>query len=113
MPGLIVPQLGSTIGVGLGVFILRQHFMNFPRELCDAAQEHRHQRLEVRLFLHCVHFDEPDDAFLFDPIFRKRLLQEIDLLKPEQKKVITMLLANTITAAQRMWGEFASKSSSE
>jgi sn-glycerol 3-phosphate transport system permease protein len=38
LPGLIVPQLGSTIGVGLGVFILRQHFMNFPRELCDAAQ---------------------------------------------------------------------------
>jgi len=38
MPGLIVPQLGSTIGVGLGVFILRQHFLNFPRELCDAAQ---------------------------------------------------------------------------
>jgi ABC-type glycerol-3-phosphate transport system permease component len=38
MPGLIVPQLGSTIGVGLGVFILRQHFMNFPTELCDAAQ---------------------------------------------------------------------------
>jgi hypothetical protein len=42
-------------------------------------------------------FDEPDDAFLFDPIFRKRLLQEIDLLKPEQKKVITMLLANMQT----------------
>src|ERR1700730_16210924 len=38
MPGLIIPQLGSTIGVGLGVFILRQPFMNFPRELCDAAQ---------------------------------------------------------------------------
>jgi sn-glycerol 3-phosphate transport system permease protein len=38
LPGLIVPQLGSTIGVGLGVFILRQHFRNFPRELCDAAQ---------------------------------------------------------------------------
>ncbi len=37
MPGLIVPQLGSTIGVALGVFLLRQHFMNFPRELCDAA----------------------------------------------------------------------------
>lgn len=37
MPGLIIPQLGGTIGVGLGVFILRQHFMNFPRELCDAA----------------------------------------------------------------------------
>src|ERR1700730_497768 len=37
LPGLIVPQLGSTIGVGLGVFILRQHFMNFPRELCDAG----------------------------------------------------------------------------
>lgn len=39
-------------------------------------------------------FDEPDDAFLFDPIFRKRLFQEIDRLKPEQKKVITMRLAN-------------------
>jgi len=38
MPGLIIPQLGSTIGVGLGVFLLRQHFMNFPRELCDAAR---------------------------------------------------------------------------
>jgi sn-glycerol 3-phosphate transport system permease protein len=38
MPGLIIPQLGSTIGVGLGVFILRQHFMNFPSELSDAAQ---------------------------------------------------------------------------
>jgi sn-glycerol 3-phosphate transport system permease protein len=37
LPGLIVPQLGGTIGVGLGVFLLRQHFMNFPRELCDAA----------------------------------------------------------------------------
>jgi sn-glycerol 3-phosphate transport system permease protein len=38
LPGLIIPQLGSTIGVGLGVFILRQHFMNFPKELCDAAR---------------------------------------------------------------------------
>jgi hypothetical protein len=42
-------------------------------------------------------FDEPDDAFLFDPIFRKWLFQEIDRLKPEQKKVITMLLANIQT----------------
>lgn len=42
-------------------------------------------------------FNEPDDAFLFDPIFRKRLLQEIDHLKPEQNKVITMLLANIQT----------------
>src|SRR5579883_2143292 len=42
-------------------------------------------------------FDEPDDAFLFDPIFRKRLLQEIDRLKPEQKEVIIMLLANIQT----------------
>lgn len=42
-------------------------------------------------------FDEPDDAFLFDPISRKRLLQEIDHLKPEQKEVITMLLANIQT----------------
>jgi hypothetical protein len=39
-------------------------------------------------------FDEPDDSFLSDPIFRKRLFPEIDRLKPEQKKVITMLLAN-------------------
>lgn len=37
LPGLIVPQLGSTIGVGLGVLILRQHFMSFPRALLDAA----------------------------------------------------------------------------
>ena len=37
LPGLVVPQLGSTIGVGLGVFILRQHFLNFPKVLCDAA----------------------------------------------------------------------------
>ena len=42
-------------------------------------------------------FDEPDGAFLFDPIFRKRLSPEIDRLKPEQKKVITMLLANMQT----------------
>jgi sn-glycerol 3-phosphate transport system permease protein len=35
--GLVVPQLGSTIGVGLGVFILRQHFLNFPTALFDAA----------------------------------------------------------------------------
>ncbi|MBV8084688.1 MAG: carbohydrate ABC transporter permease [Chloroflexi bacterium] len=35
--GLVVPQLGSTIGVGLGVFILRQHFLNFPKALYDAA----------------------------------------------------------------------------
>ncbi len=39
-------------------------------------------------------FEEPDDAFLRDPIFRKRVLVEIDLLKPEHKQVITMLLAN-------------------
>jgi sn-glycerol 3-phosphate transport system permease protein len=37
LQGLIVPQLGSTIGVGLGVFILRQHFLNFPTALFDAA----------------------------------------------------------------------------
>jgi ABC-type glycerol-3-phosphate transport system permease component len=37
LPGLIVPQLGSTIGVGLGVLILRQHFMSFPKALLDAA----------------------------------------------------------------------------
>ncbi|WP_375461441.1 RNA polymerase sigma factor [uncultured Enterovirga sp.] len=42
-------------------------------------------------------FDEPDDAFLSDPIFRKRLYPEIDHLKPEQKKVITMQLANIQT----------------
>lgn len=42
-------------------------------------------------------FDEPDDTFLSDPIFRKRLYREIDRLKPEQKKVITMLLANMQT----------------
>jgi len=42
-------------------------------------------------------FDEPDDAFLSAPIFRKRLFPEIDRLKPEQKKVITMLLANIQT----------------
>ena len=35
--GLIVPQLGSTIGVGLGVFVLRQHFRAFPTALFDAA----------------------------------------------------------------------------
>lgn len=39
-------------------------------------------------------FDDPDDAFLFDPLFRKGLAQEIDQLKPEQKEVITMRLAN-------------------
>jgi ABC-type glycerol-3-phosphate transport system permease component len=38
MPGLIIPQLGGTIGVGLGVFVLRQHFMNFPKQLCEAAR---------------------------------------------------------------------------
>jgi sn-glycerol 3-phosphate transport system permease protein len=37
LPGLIIPQLGSTIGVGLGVLILRQHFMGFPKSLLDAA----------------------------------------------------------------------------
>ncbi|MBV9898295.1 MAG: carbohydrate ABC transporter permease [Chloroflexi bacterium] len=37
LPGLIVPQLGSTIGVGLGVLILRQHFIGFPKSLLDAA----------------------------------------------------------------------------
>ncbi|ATQ69060.1 MULTISPECIES: hypothetical protein [Methylosinus] len=42
-------------------------------------------------------FDDPDDAFLSDPIFRKRLYPEIDRLKPEQKRVITMLLANMQT----------------
>jgi hypothetical protein len=42
-------------------------------------------------------FDEPDNAFLFDPIFRKRLLPEIDRLKREQKEVVTMLLANMQT----------------
>jgi hypothetical protein len=38
-------------------------------------------------------FDEPDDQFLFDPIFRKRLYAEIDRLKREQMSVMTMLLA--------------------
>lgn len=42
-------------------------------------------------------FDEPDDAFLFVPLFRKRLLREIDRLKPEQKEIVTMLLANVQT----------------
>lgn len=42
-------------------------------------------------------FDDPDDSFLFDPIFRKRLYPEIDRLKPEQKRVVTMLLSNIQT----------------
>ncbi len=37
LQGLIIPQLGSTIGVGLGVFILLQHFLGFPKALLDAA----------------------------------------------------------------------------
>lgn len=38
--------------------------------------------------------DEPDDAFLFDPIFRSRLLAAIDDLPVEQKEVVTMTMAN-------------------
>ena len=41
-----------------------------------------------------VSFEEPEDAFLYDPLFRKNLYAGIDRLKPEQKKVITMQLAN-------------------
>jgi hypothetical protein len=37
---------------------------------------------------------EPDDAFLFDPVFRSRLLAAIDDLPEEQKEVVTMTMAN-------------------
>jgi sn-glycerol 3-phosphate transport system permease protein len=38
LPGLVIPQLGSSIGVGLGVLFLRQHFRGFPTALFDAAE---------------------------------------------------------------------------
>jgi ABC-type glycerol-3-phosphate transport system permease component len=35
LPGLILPMLG--ISLGFGIFLLRQHFMSFPREVMEAA----------------------------------------------------------------------------
>ncbi|PJF24735.1 MAG: carbohydrate ABC transporter permease [Phototrophicales bacterium] len=35
LPGLILPMLG--ISLGFGIFLLRQHFMSFPREIMEAA----------------------------------------------------------------------------
>lgn len=36
LTGMIVPMLG--ISVGFGIFLLRQHFQSFPREVFDAAR---------------------------------------------------------------------------
>lgn len=35
LPGLILPMLG--ISLGFGIFLLRQHFLSFPREILEAA----------------------------------------------------------------------------
>ncbi len=35
LPGLILPMLG--ISLGFGIFLLRQHFMSFPKEILEAA----------------------------------------------------------------------------
>jgi len=34
-PGLVLPMLG--ISLGFGIFLLRQHFMSFPKEILEAA----------------------------------------------------------------------------
>jgi ABC-type glycerol-3-phosphate transport system permease component len=36
LPGLILPMLG--ISLGFGIFLLRQHFMSFQREIIEASQ---------------------------------------------------------------------------
>jgi ABC-type glycerol-3-phosphate transport system permease component len=36
VPGMILPMLG--VSLGFGIFLLRQHFLSFPREVLDAAK---------------------------------------------------------------------------
>jgi len=36
LPGMILPMLG--VSLGFGIFLLRQHFLSFPREVLEAAK---------------------------------------------------------------------------
>ncbi len=49
LPGMILPMLG--VSLGFGIFLLRQHFLSFPREVTEAAMIDGADRLQILRFI--------------------------------------------------------------